>query len=77
MNDPFTKKAKEIASNPDLYNKAVCFSWFSKLKWECMGYSRTGKTIRFSRLIEHPEGRWKQIDKYVDPEEDVLIWQVS
>lgn len=74
MIPPYQKTAKEIACDPELYNKVVTFSMFSKLKWECMGYSRTGNSIRFSRLIEHPEGRWKQIDRYAKPDELVLVW---
>lgn len=36
-------------------------------EWECMGYTRTGRKIRFARVVE-VEGNLRQINKYLDPD---------
>jgi len=68
-----TYTAHNIASEPDLFNKVVSFSLFSRLRWECMGYSGSGKTVKFARLKVTEDGI-RQINKYVDPDEICLIW---
>ena len=62
--------AHDIASKDDLYNKPVWFG-LSMDSWECMGYSRFGNSIRFSRLEVLENGKLRQINKYVYPDTPV------
>lgn len=69
--------AANIAGNPDLFNAVVKLP-NSSHEWECMGYSRTGETVKFARLIgggQLKDGTpWPmQISKYVAPDTIIEI----
>jgi hypothetical protein len=69
------RMASDIAGNPDLFNKVVKLP-HSRCAWECIGYSRTGETVKFARLVDGGQLRdgtpWpRQISRYIDP--DTLI----
>lgn len=71
--------ASDIAGVPELFNKIVKLPG-SKRTWECVGYSRTGNTVKFARLVDGghlKDGRpWpRQISVYVDPNTSVEIVQ--
>ena len=55
---PLYLTAHDIAASPDLFFEIVTFG-DSKVEWECMGYTKDGegKTIRFARLVELPNGK--------------------
>jgi hypothetical protein len=59
--------AHQIASESDLYNKSVYID-STKNKWECMGYSKFGNSVKFSRLVVLENNYLKQINKYVHPD---------
>lgn len=40
--------AHDVASDSDIYNR-VCL--IKGNEWECMGYSKSGITIKFSRIV--------------------------
>lgn len=70
--------ANDVAGNPDLFNKTIKLPHSRKL-WECMGYSLTGMTIKFSRLVDGGQLRdgppWpRQINCYIDPDTEVKIY---
>jgi len=65
-----TYTAHDIAAYHELYNRVVTIG---RNEWECMGYSRTGRTVIFARLVETKDGRFKQINKYVPPMQEVII----
>ena len=73
-NSPFIRTAEEVMCDPELFHKLFSLSWRSKLKWKCCGYIPNGTKIRFSRLVEVGRGEFRQIDKYLLPEDEVLIW---
>jgi len=54
--------AHDIAAEPELFNEPVIIG---RSVWECMGYSGTGNTVKFARLVTN--GGLRQISKYVDP----------
>jgi len=64
--------AHEIASESNLYNKPIYFGT-SFFAWECMGYSRSGNSVHFARLEVLPNGKIRQVDKYVHPDKPVSI----
>jgi len=66
--------AHDIAANPNLFFEIVTFG-NSNIEWECMGYTKEGegKTIKFARLLVLPEGKLRQINKYVNPKQRVYI----
>jgi hypothetical protein len=66
--------AHEIASTSELYNKPIIFGINKKDKWECMGYSRSGNSIKFSRLIILENKKLMQINKYVHPDISCIIF---
>lgn len=72
---PKIHTAHDIAADPDLYARPVTLPG-SRLMWECMGYSRTGRTVRFARLLPGSHAniyRLKQINRYVRPDTIVKI----
>lgn len=66
-----TLTANDIASNPELYFQPVKVGR-SEVEWECTGYSRTGETIRFSRLLDTGQGVC-QINLYLEPSRPVRL----
>jgi hypothetical protein len=68
-----TITAHDLASSDTMMEKVICLSMFSDLKWECMGYSKTGNSVKFSRVEIGETNRLKQINKYVHPDTDVWI----
>jgi len=64
--------AKEIAGNPDLYNKTYAFSIFGSQDWECMGYSRSGLKIKFGKLLLVDRATLRPVVRYVDIDEMML-----
>jgi hypothetical protein len=59
--------AEKIAGSPKYFYDV--FSYKGNL-WECLGYSKTGKTIKFARLIDSKiSGKLRQISIYIHPEE--------
>lgn len=67
--------AHQIAADPELFYRVVLIG---KHEWECMGYSRTGRTVRFARLVELPDSTgnaWKikQVNIYVNPDKEVKL----
>ncbi len=65
-------KAKDIAGNLDLYNKSYAFSIFGKQEWECLGFSKTGNKVKFRKIKVLENGKLQQINRYVDPEEEMI-----
>jgi predicted site-specific integrase-resolvase len=57
--------AHEIAASPRLYNGAYKYG---KSEWECMGYSKTGRTILFARLVSTKNDKLRQINTYLKPD---------
>ena len=64
------KSAHEIAGDPDFYNASIVLN-NSKMRWKCMGYSRSGFSVKFGRLVQTVRGL-RQINRYVDPDEQVM-----
>ena len=60
-----TVTAHDIASGPELYNRRVRIG---RNDWECLGYARTGRTIKFARLVDSGNGKLRQITTYVKPD---------
>lgn len=50
------------------------FTITGRTLWECMGYSKSGLTVLFSR-IEVTEKGLKQINRYVNPDNKVYLWK--
>jgi hypothetical protein len=65
-----TVTAHDIAGDPDLYNRAVKIG---RNKWECLGYARTGRTVKFARLVDGNNGKLRQITTYVKPDTTIEI----
>jgi hypothetical protein len=57
-------KAQDIAADPDLYNRVFLIDGE---EWECMGFTKSGLTVKFSRLVHQPSGRVTQMNKYMKP----------
>jgi hypothetical protein len=55
--------AHEISASPENYNKIVIIG---KHEYECAGYSRTGNTVKFFRLIPIENMKIKVIVKYIN-----------
>lgn len=69
--------AGQIAGDPELFNKIVKLP-NSKHMWECVGYSRTGNTVKFARLVgggQLKDGTpWpRQISIYIEPSTSVEV----
>jgi len=64
--------AHEVAGDPELYDGRVTFGK-SKVEWECIGYSSSGYTVKFSRLIPVANMKVKEITVYVDPDR-IVNW---
>lgn len=69
--------AGQIAGDPELFNKVVKLPG-SRHTWECVGYSRTGNTVKFARLVDGGQLKsgtsWpRQISTYVEPSTSVEI----
>ena len=65
--------AHNLASSDTMMEKSIVFYGHPDLKWECMGYSKTGNTIKFSRIEITSNNKLRQINKYVHPDMDVWI----
>jgi hypothetical protein len=66
--------AHAVAGDPDLYNRVILIG---RSHWECLGYSRTGRRVKFARLVDAPGyGTWglRQIVKYVDPDQVIEVY---
>ena len=60
--------AHEIASESDLYNRV----WkVGKYKLECNGYSRSGKSVRFSDVIPTLDHKLELILRYIHPDKSL------
>lgn len=57
--------AHEIAASPELYNLPVKIG---KNIYECTGYSRSGLSVRFSRLVPVGNKKLRQVNVYVNPD---------
>lgn len=64
--------AHDIAANPDLYNLPVLIN---NKAYECMGYTLSGKSIKFSRLIALPGLKVKQVNKYLKPDTPIILYK--
>lgn len=62
--------AHDITASPELFNAVVRIR---EHDWECMGYSKNGRTVKFSRLIPVDGMKVKQINIYVDPETEIEL----
>lgn len=51
------------------------FTSTGSVLWECMGYSKSGYAILFTRLEVLDDGKLRQINKYVDPDKKVYLWK--
>lgn len=67
-----TFTAHEIAADPALYNRVIRIG---RTEWECLGYSRTGRRVKFGRLEvgETAADGLRQIVRYVDPDQPVKV----
>ncbi len=65
-----TVTAHEMAADPFYWGFAVKIG---RNEWECMGYARTGRTVRFARLVEVDNKKLKQVNIYVAPYKEVEI----
>lgn len=70
-----TMTAHEIASDNYSDNK-FSFTSSANITWECMGYSRNGNSILFSRLKILDDGKLKQINIYVSPNRTLYVWKI-
>ena len=65
--------AHDIASENYLDN---LFSFTSYgVYWECLGYSKKGNSVKFSRLEKTEDFKLKQINRYVHPDRQVYVWK--
>lgn len=62
--------AHDIAAYPEFYNRVVLINGE---EWECLGYSATGMTVKFARLVETRDKKLKQITINVQPHIKVEI----
>ena len=62
--------AHDIAASPENYNK-VCV--IQGHEWECMGYSNSGRTIRFSRVVVLPNNKLATKNIYVKSYKTVIV----
>lgn len=56
--------AEQIAGDPELFNGVYLHGG---QEWECIGYSRSGLTVHFARLIPLPGLKVRQVNIYLDP----------
>ena len=69
-----TMTAHEVAST-NYMDDVYSFVSTGRVLWECMGYSKTGYSIRFARLEILDDGKLRQINRYVDPDKKVYLWK--
>jgi len=43
--------------------------------WECLGYSKTGNSVKFARLERTENSTLRQINKYIHPDKQVYVWR--
>ena len=66
-----TMTAHEVAGS-HYVDGVYSFTITGRILWECMGYSKYGLTVLFSR-IEVTEKGLKQINRYVNPDKKVYL----
>lgn len=64
--------AHDAASTPENIAKLFRIPGSGE-RWECMGYSRTGYSVRFARLTFRP--RLSQVNRYIDP--DTVVEEIQ
>lgn len=69
--------AHEIAGDPELYNRVVIIGG---KEYDCYGYTRTGKSIKFARIepaksATNKSGKWEMsvIVRYLNPDKMVIV----
>ena len=62
--------AHTIAASEELYNKVILING---KEWECMGYSKSGVTIKFSRIEVLQNNKLRAINLYLKPYQQVTV----
>lgn len=60
--------AHEIASTPELYNEVYSIKGN---EWECMGYTKSGTTIKFSRIVTLATNKLLVRNIYLKPQTEI------
>lgn len=67
-----TMSAHEIAG--ESYSDKVYSFTSSGFYWECMGYSKSGNSVKFGRVETTKKGL-RAIYKYVNPDKQIFVWK--
>lgn len=62
--------AHTMASDPDLFSLVAIIG---HTEYECMGYSRNYRSIRFARLVEVGNMKLRQINRYIEPDRIITV----